>query len=89
MLSRTCMLGKSFIIKRLIANGKLKDFKLTMNVSKSTLVNTLDAFESSVKASFYARMIISMILIISIFQSLAASARTVGAQNCVLPYTHL
>ena len=39
------MLGKSFIIKRLIANGELKDLKLTMNVSKSTLVNTLDTFD--------------------------------------------
>ena len=37
--------------------------------------------ESSAKASFYGRMIISMILIISIFQSLAASARTAGAQK--------
>ena len=53
---------------------------------------------SRAKASFYGRMIISMILIISIFQSLAASTRTAWAQkvrtvgvhaNCVLPYTHL
>ena len=53
---------------------------------------------SRAKGSFYGRMIISMILIISIFQSLAASTRTAWAQkvrtvgvhaNCVLPYTHL
>ena len=53
---------------------------------------------SRAKGSFYGRMIISMILIISIFQSLAASTRTAWAQKvrtvgvhvyCVLPYTHL
>ena len=47
------------------------------------------ATESSAKASFYGRMIISMILIISIFQSLAASARTAGAQKARTVGVHL
>ena len=44
---------------------------------------------SRAKASFYGRLIISMILIISIFQSLAASARTAGAQKARTVGVHL
>ena len=44
---------------------------------------------SRAKASFYGRMIISMILIISIFQSLTARVRTVGDQKVRTAGVHL